>query len=378
MTVSAKRDKFPLWHHPRGGWSKKIRGRVHYFGRDKDAALAEYVRVRADLEAGRVPREKDYDSVTVRELVNRFLAFKQGRVDAGELSKLMWWQYYRVCEMALASFGRERAVSDLTPDDFGRFRDEYAARVGPYSVARLVQATRTLMKFAHDERIIKVPVHYGRRFDKPSATTFRKARADAGAKLIPAPTLRRLIDAAGPQLKAMILLGLNAGMTQSDFARLPRSAVVGHWLDFPRPKNGVARRAYLWPETVAALKEVRKVRPDPADKADAGLVFLTKQGHPWARFVDGGGKDGKGIALDAAGPEFSKLAARLKIKLPGRLRVLRKVYRTIADETNDRPAVDLTMGHTDPTVGAMYRERIDDRRLEAVAGHVREWLFGEG
>jgi hypothetical protein len=33
------------------------------------------------------------------------------------------------------------------------------------------------------------------------------------------------------------------------------------------------------------------------------------------------------------------------------------------------------MGHSDSSMGAAYRERIDDARLKAVADHVRQWLF---
>jgi hypothetical protein len=33
------------------------------------------------------------------------------------------------------------------------------------------------------------------------------------------------------------------------------------------------------------------------------------------------------------------------------------------------------MGHSDPTMGGHYRERIEDERLIAVSDHVRAWLF---
>jgi hypothetical protein len=33
------------------------------------------------------------------------------------------------------------------------------------------------------------------------------------------------------------------------------------------------------------------------------------------------------------------------------------------------------MGHIDMSMSARYRQRIEDDRLEAVAKHVREWLF---
>ncbi len=54
---------------------------------------------------------------------------------------------------------------------------------------------------------------------------------------------------------------------------------------------------------------------------------------------------------------------------------LRHTFRTIADGCRDFPAINLVMGHADHTVADRYRERIDDARLVAVVGHVREWLF---
>jgi hypothetical protein len=34
------------------------------------------------------------------------------------------------------------------------------------------------------------------------------------------------------------------------------------------------------------------------------------------------------------------------------------------------------MGHEIPHMSTVYRERISDERLRAVADHVRRWLFG--
>jgi hypothetical protein len=49
----------------------------------------------------------------------------------------------------------------------------------------------------------------------------------------------------------------------------------------------------------------------------------------------------------------------------------------VADEALDRVAIDRIMGHSDPSMGGHYRERISDSRLIAVAEHVRTWLFGK-
>jgi hypothetical protein len=54
---------------------------------------------------------------------------------------------------------------------------------------------------------------------------------------------------------------------------------------------------------------------------------------------------------------------------------LRHVFRTIADETCDFPAINLIMGHSERGMAQHYRERIDEARLQAVTEHVRQWLF---
>ena len=71
---------FPLFPHATGRWAKKIRGKLHYFGKwaDPDAALQRYVEERDDLYAGRKPRRKG-EGLTVKDLVNKFLACQEGK-----------------------------------------------------------------------------------------------------------------------------------------------------------------------------------------------------------------------------------------------------------------------------------------------------------
>src|SRR5262249_41428276 len=178
------------------------------------------------------------------------------------------------------------------------------------------------------------------------------------------------LAAAGPQLKAMILLGINCGFGNTDCGTLPLSALdlEGGVIDYPRPKTGVPRRCPLWPETVAALKEALAKRPQPKNADHTGLVFVTKYGLPWF----------KETSTNPVSQETAKLLKALHIN--GReglgFYTLRHTFRTVADEAKDQPAADYIMGHTRDDMASVYRERISDARLKAVTDHVRGWLFG--
>jgi hypothetical protein len=71
----------------------------------------------------------------------------------------------------------------------------------------------------------------------------------------------------------------------------------------------------LWPETIKAVRQAMKARPDPKDEADDGLVFLSRCGVPWVRVQ---GRDtGYAIVRDAVADEFSKLLKELGLKRQG-------------------------------------------------------------
>ena len=186
-----------------------------------------------------------------------------------------------------------------------------------------------------------------------------------------AEEVRNLLAAAGPAMKAMILLGINGGLGNADCGRLPQSAIdlKKAVIDFPRPKTGIPRRFPLWTETVEAVIEALVKRPTHKREEDAGLVFVTKYGQAWE-------KDNTDQTL---AKEFGKLLRALRINgRAGRgFYTLRHTFRTVADESKDQPAVDYMMGHEVAHMSSVYRETISDARLKAVADLVRAWLFVE-
>lgn len=366
---------FPLFYHQSGQWAKKIRGRTHYFGTDAEAALAAYLKVRDDLQAGRTPR--DPDGITLKRLANLFLTSKQTLLDAGELSPRTWRDYSATCERLLGLLGGGRHLDTLAPADFERVRASLAETRGPVSLGNEIQRVRTLFRFALDDGHLDQPVRFGTAFRKPSAKAVRQAKHDGGGRMLEAADLRRLIRLAGVPMRAMILLGVNCGFGQSDLAALPLSAIDlgGKVIDYPRPKTAIARRCPLWPETVKAIREVISQRPEPVNEADGGLLFLTRFGRRWvrAREREGGAA---AVPIDSIGLEFHKLLVESGLKRKGLgFYALRHVFRTVADEVKDQPAVNHIMGHADGSMASHYRERIGDDRLRAVADHVRGWIF---
>jgi integrase len=363
--------EFPLTAHPAGYWCKKIRGKLHYFGpwADPDGALKKYLGQKDALHAGRKPREST-EGATVHELANRFLNQKQALVDVGELSPRTWRDYKEACDAIVAAFGKRRLVADIDPDDFADLRKKLAGKWGPHRLSKTIQFVRCVFKFAFEAGLVAVPVRFGPGFKRPSKKTIRLQRAKAGAKLFTADEIRRLLAAALPQLKAMILLGINCGFGNADCALLPRSVVDldAGLIDFPRPKTGIPRRCPLWPETVQALKDALAARPDPKRAEHAELVFVTRCGDSWHKDTPDG----------PISREMGKLLRRLGIN--GRkglgFYTLRHTFRTVADEARDQPAVDFIMGHEVPHMSSIYRETISDARLRAVADHVRTWLAG--
>lgn len=378
MVIQRKISKFPLWLHSSGNWAKKIRGKYFYFGHDREEAAKEYYRVKDDLEAGRVPRPKMDDCPALRDLCNAYLTARRRDVESGELGSRSWSEYHQACGRLINEFGASRRVDDLRPDDFGKFKANAAKRLGPVSIGKLIQFTRTIFLFAYESGLINQPIRYGSSFDRPPKRIIRLQKAKAGPKLIEACDARKMIEVAEPQLRTMILLGLNCGYGQGDCAVLDRSQINKRpgWIDYPRPKTGIARRCPLWPETVAALEVVRSIRPDPRDDTDADAVFLTRQGVRWVRWIDGG-ENKVGTRRDSAAEAFGRLVKQLKLNVPGGPYTLRHTFRTIADELHDRAAIDLIMGHGDHSMAAAYLERIDDSRLEKITDYVHKWLYDE-
>jgi integrase len=362
---------FPLFPHRAGVWAKKIRGKTHYFGpwADPDAALAKYLDQRDDLHAGRTPRVSG-DGLEIRDLLNRYLTAKEALADSGEIAQTTFAEYHRTCERIGEAFGLNRLVSDLAAEDFEGLRKQLAEAWGPVRLGNEIGRIKSVFKYGYESGITDRPARYGPSFKKPSAKVLRKQRATRGSRLVEPAEVHALLAVATPMMRAMILLGLNCGYGNTDCATLPLAALnlQSGWVDYPRPKTGVPRRCPLWPETVAALKAAIASRPEGLDEDKAGLVFIS------ARHKSYAGEWSHRLVAS----EMARLAKRAGVKRAGlSFYGLRHSFQTIGDAARDPVATMAIMGHAAHVndMGAVYRETVSDDRLQAVVGHVRNWLF---
>jgi len=385
-------DTFPLTPHPTGRWCKKLRtkdhpdGKLFYFGKIADgweAALRTFEIEKGYLFTDRTPPTRKSDGLRLKELCDRWLHYKRDRVQTGELTLRTWYDYQQTAQRVCDVLGKEQLVEELTPAEFERLRADFGQTWGPTRIGNSVTRTRMIFTYGFESGLLDKPIRYGPTFKVPNRKTLRKVKKVHGPRMFEADELLRIIKAAEQPIKAMVILAANSGMGNHDLATLPMSALdlERGWIDFARPKTEIDRKIPLWPETIAAIKEWLADRPEAKREEDAGLVFLTRQRRAWfrgGRFVDGeeGGPRAKGFDSPVS-KVFKALLDSLGINGKRGFYCIRHNFETVAGDTGDQKAVDAVMGHTDSTMSAHYRERIDPERLRRVVEHVRTWLFAK-
>ena len=244
-------------------------------------------------------------------------------------------------------------------------------RWGPIAVANEIQMTRSVFRFGYDAGLIDKPVRFGPMFRKPSAKTIRQARAANGPRMFTPEEIHLALDHAGTNMRAMLLLAVNAGLGNTDLALMPVSAVDVEtgWLNYPRAKTAIPRRIPLWCETVKAIRAVLATRPEPKSPADGELLFIGPRGESYV------GKH-RGYRVTA---EWQRVADKAGIK--GRTFYdARRTFQTVGEGARDLVAVQSIMGHAPASgdMSAIYRQRVDHARLQTVVDHVPRWLWKKG
>lgn len=128
--------------------------------------MEKYLDERDDLQAGRVRRFDQEMITTLRDVANQFLSYKKSLVGSGELSNRTFNEYLRDAESVLKSFGPERDVNDIRPEEFTNYRVQLSKERGLHSLGKEIRITRMMFLFAQ-----------ARRLDRKSRTVWKELQA---------------------------------------------------------------------------------------------------------------------------------------------------------------------------------------------------------
>lgn len=363
-----KNAKRVLYRHANGQWAKRILGKIYYFGSgDFEAAYANYLQQRDAILSGN-PEDR-HQNPHLRQIANRFLDVKQQAVNTGALNHRTFLDYRSALEKMIICLGSRKAASELNPTTFQHLKEFLQRGVSNRTAGNFIRRILVFVNWVNAHDLTKTPIRTGPDFRPPSRLVQRREDANKerqhGLRMFEPQEIHALLAAAPVTFRAMILLGLNCGMGNTDCSSLNRSAIDfrSHWLDYPRPKTLIPRKVKLWPETIAAIRAAIESRPTAADPDDEGAVFLTKTGRRYVRIQP---------LNDGIAKEFTKLLEKTGLKRHGlNFYALRHTFQTFADEHGDDTATRLVMGHADNSMSNVYRQRFPEQRLIDLSDFVR-------
>lgn len=367
---------FPMSPHGSGQWRVRINGRDCYFGTldDPNAAREQFEYDAPWIEKGLpIPDPTKADRTTLAGVLDRWMDYQQSRNESESIAPKTYDDYRRVAEFLKDNLNGSTPVEMLTPDRWTTLRSDIDKMTkSPTVASRYVTICKMPFRWAYESEIIDRPVRFGPSFKIAKRSAIRKARHKANSRIFTPEEVRKLIDAATGNMRAMLLMGINAGMTQSEVSSLlwPDIDTDLQYMDTIRNKTAAKRAAPLWQETVEALKAIP--RHDGIER-----VFTTRHGNPYIKTHTS--TDGKVYMRDNVSREFNKAADAAKLKLPKGMGFgkLRHTFRTVADSCTDTNAIKRIMGHEvgSGEVEATYIKDIAQERLQAVTDHVRDWLY---
>jgi integrase len=368
---------FPLTAHPNGQWAKKIKGKLFYFGAwaDWEAAETRYQESKSDLQAGRTPRPRAETS-ELRDALNLFLSSKDADREMGDISQRSYAEYERTCDKVADAIGKTTSLAEIDETTLKRLRvalsrGERKKELSPTTLRN--DLTRARMFFLFVNETYKLAIPYRKPLRAPRRSEFRRLANERGPRMFSREEIQAIVEAAPDQLKAMILLGINCGFGNNDCGTLPIAKIdlEAGWHTYWRPKTHNERRCPLWPETIAAVRNVLEKRPKRIKPEAVGLVFVTRYGHSWADTGD---------LNNPVSYEFRKLLKDLGFyrRHVTSFYNLRRTFETIGQASGDQVAVNYVMGHipTANDMASIYRQRVFDQQLVKVTGFVRDWYLG--
>ena len=361
-------DKFPLTLHPTGQYCKKIKGKLYYFGSDKQKALERYLEQAFFLHAGKGAKNKSaYDNLSLKTLCNLYIDHQESRSAIGEIKSRQVYDQILLLRDFVKYIGPNRVFSDISTIDLQNYRRKVIkSGKAPNTINNRLAAVKAMYNWALDNEIID---------NIPNLKAIKKiTRLKAGRPIFIIDQVKKLLDCADTKMKAMIWLGLNCGFGCTDCAELrwDHLNLTDSRVSFPRGKTGINRNLLLWAETIEALKAVPK---------SGELVFYTSKKNPWVRTIKSTGKDGRirYTNNNTISKQFSKLLRKASIKVEKGVGfyTLRRTAATLAAKSGDPFAVQRILGHADLRMATTYVQDISEQ-TDRVINNCRKLIVQDG
>ena len=299
----------------------------------------------------RLSRHKEESSDpdrSMRHQVALWLGELKGRVEAGQFGAGEYQGQTYYSKQFVTHFGEETRIDAIDEELWAGFHRFLIGEMnrGRWTAVYAKKLHRSARTFIEHLASLK-------RIAGPENLHDKRMRFTIPTREVEVFTLeetRSLMAAARDQVRLLILLALNCGMTQVDISDLRQEEV--DWdagrLRRKRSKTSHHKKAPeveypLWPETFGLLKRSRSSDPD--------RVLVTKSGRPWV--------DRKTRNTDSVRTEFDKLKARRPFKH------LRKTSATaLGGHPEFRAYAQYFLGHTPETVADTHYVRPSQEQFD--------------
>lgn len=396
---------FPLSPMQNGQWFRKIKGasdrksKPYYFGSWRSDSKGERAIKEYDLRLPGIFAGTDHmrylaaggGKLTVAGLCKQYLTARLTDVQAGKLTLVMYGDYMRELGAFVEWVKGTTPGDSLKPEHFTAYASHLVEnrKLMSRSRKRTQGLVKAMFNWGMANELCR-RINFGTAFKAPSTTReairqekARLGKPDHAERIVMGEEIDRLLDACKgkPNMRAMILIGINCGFGPSDIGRLRwrhMNLKTGR-LYYPRPKNGNKRMAYLWKRTREAIQAVESLTHTAAAFAKDGKnapVFITRSRNPYYREeVEIKNGDFRIRPCNAISITFGRMAKKLKLEGVSFYR-LRHTFKTFGKRAKDRDALNLCMGHKPNNVEAGYdHQDISFRRVRRIAIAVKKKLW---
>lgn len=359
-------DKFPLTLHKTRQYCKKIRGKLYYFGTEKQKALESYLQQASSLHSGlpSAGNGTNTQGIPIKVLANQYLDYQESRVESNEIKQRQLYDQTRLLKHFVKHVGPKKSLTQISTIDIQNYRKKLIKEhKTANTINNYISAIKAMYNWSGENELI----------DKtPNLKAVKKITAAKVEKQTFTPKqIQQLLCRANKKLKAMILLGLNCGFGCTDCSELKWENInfLDKRIQFARTKTGVNRNLPLWQETIDTLNQLPRT---------SEYVFLTKKNNKYVRVVRIEKPDGTARLLNhnAISKEFSEL-----IKITGiqtekgvGFYTLRRTAATLAARSGDPFAVQRLLGHADLKMASVYVQDVSEQ-TDRVINNTRKLII---